>query len=94
MISTTGRKPLNAIPTPNPTIPASETGVVITRPGNHDWAYAGAAFGEALPWLAARVHTPDVAPVAMPVAPAPAGPPPIAPPAPHTQPVAAVQPGQ
>lgn len=67
---------------------------VITRPGNHDWAYAGAAFGEALPWLAARVHTPDVAPVAMPVAPAPAGPPPIAPPAPHTQPVAAVQPGQ
>ncbi|MGW0163149.1 alpha/beta hydrolase [Mycobacterium sp. NPDC003323] len=34
---------------------------VVTRAGNHDWPYAGAAFAEALPWLAARVHTPDVA---------------------------------
>ncbi|MFI2841393.1 alpha/beta hydrolase [Mycolicibacterium sp. PDY-3] len=57
---------------------------IVTRPGNHDWAYAGSALAEALPWLAAKVHTPEVAPTAIPTgspapAAAPGGPGPAAP---------------
>ena len=57
---------------------------VVTRKGNHDWPYAGAAFADALPWLAAQVHTPAVA----------SSPMPGASPGPATQPVARWRPGQ
>ncbi len=57
---------------------------VLTRPGKHDWPFAGAAFAEALPWLAGRIHTPDV----------PATPFPGAPAGPVTEQVARMGPGQ
>ena len=39
---------------------------VIGAPGKHDWPFAESAFSAALPWLAARLGTPGVAPVALP----------------------------
>lgn len=42
---------------------------VVSRPGKHDWPFAGTAFAEALPWLAGRIHTPDVPAGALPGAP-------------------------
>lgn len=46
---------------------------VATQPGQHDWPFADHAFSAALPWLAAQLGTPGVAPVSLP------GPPPGAP---------------
>jgi S-formylglutathione hydrolase FrmB len=39
---------------------AGITCAVVTRPGNHDWAYAQAAFAQALPWIAGQLGTPGV----------------------------------
>ncbi|WP_250149651.1 alpha/beta hydrolase [Mycolicibacter acidiphilus] len=39
---------------------------VVTEPGRHDWPFAGRAFASALPWLAGRLGTPQVPPVAFP----------------------------
>ncbi|AWT53273.1 alpha/beta hydrolase [Mycolicibacterium smegmatis] len=39
---------------------------VQTAPGRHDWPFATKAFGEALPWLAGQLHTPDVTETALP----------------------------
>ncbi len=50
------------------------TGAVVTAPGAHDWPFASHAFATALPWLAAQLGTPGVAPVPLP---APPPPPPI-----------------
>jgi S-formylglutathione hydrolase FrmB len=33
---------------------------VVTQPGGHDWPFASRAFAAALPWLAAKLGTPDV----------------------------------
>jgi len=51
---------------------ASDYGVecaVVSDPGKHDWPSAASAFPIALPWLAARIGTPDVPVVPMPGAP-------------------------
>jgi S-formylglutathione hydrolase FrmB len=40
---------------------------VTARPGKHDWPFAGKAFAAVLPWVAGRVHTPDVASLALPI---------------------------
>ncbi len=63
-------------PAANPTAAArtlcrlgSEYGIdcaVVPEAGKHDWPFAARAFGAALPWLAARVGTPDVPEVALP----------------------------
>jgi S-formylglutathione hydrolase FrmB len=65
-----------ADPASNPTAAArtlcrlgSEYGIdcaVVPEPGKHDWPFAARAFGNALPWLAARIGTPDVPEVALP----------------------------
>jgi S-formylglutathione hydrolase FrmB len=34
---------------------------VIAQPGKHDWPFAANVFADALPWLAGRIGTPDVA---------------------------------
>ncbi|BBZ44395.1 alpha/beta hydrolase-fold protein [Mycobacterium parmense] len=44
---------------------------VIPQPGKHDWPFADRAFAAALPWLAGRLGTPDVARTALPAASAP-----------------------
>jgi S-formylglutathione hydrolase FrmB len=41
---------------------------VVPQPGNHDWPFADRAFAAALPWLAGRLGTPAVPPVALPAA--------------------------
>ncbi|MBI3225645.1 MAG: esterase family protein [Mycolicibacterium cosmeticum] len=41
---------------------------VIASPGKHDWPFAKAAFTASLPWLAAKLGTPGVAPVGFPAA--------------------------
>ncbi|MEO6794988.1 MAG: alpha/beta hydrolase-fold protein [Mycobacterium sp.] len=41
---------------------------VVTEPGRHDWPFAGQAFANALPWLAARLNTPGVRAIPFPVA--------------------------
>jgi S-formylglutathione hydrolase FrmB len=53
---------------------ASEHGiecVVVPNPGNHDFSSAAAGFAAALPWLAGRIHVPEVQPIPMPGASAP-----------------------
>jgi S-formylglutathione hydrolase FrmB len=42
---------------------------VVPNPGNHDFSSAASGFAAALPWLAGRVHTPEVSPIPMPGAP-------------------------
>ncbi|OBI43284.1 alpha/beta hydrolase family protein [Mycobacterium sp. E796] len=39
---------------------------VVAQPGRHDWPTASAAFATALPWLAGRLGTPDVAHIPLP----------------------------
>ena len=39
---------------------------VIAQPGKHDWPTAGAAFANALPWLAAQLGTPGVVRIPLP----------------------------
>ena len=39
---------------------------VVAQPGRHDWPFAAQAFAAALPWLAGRLGTPDVATAALP----------------------------
>ena len=39
---------------------------VVAQPGRHDWPFAAEAFAAALPWLAGRLDTPDVATAALP----------------------------
>jgi S-formylglutathione hydrolase FrmB len=36
---------------------------VVAMAGKHDWTFATTAFANALPWLAAAIHTPDAPPV-------------------------------
>lgn len=36
---------------------------VVTQPGRHDWPFAAQAFAASLPWLAARLNTPETEPV-------------------------------
>jgi S-formylglutathione hydrolase FrmB len=43
---------------------------VVPNPGNHDFSSAASGFAAALPWLAGRVHTPELQPTPMPGAPA------------------------
>ena len=48
---------------------ASSRGIrcaVVAQPGRHDWPFAAKAFAAALPWLAGRLDTPDVATAALP----------------------------
>ncbi|MCX2934121.1 alpha/beta hydrolase-fold protein [Mycobacterium sp. CVI_P3] len=59
---------------------------VIAQPGKHDWPFAARAFAAALPWLAGRLRTPDVAPVPLPG-------PPVPPPGPVTIAAAGRPPG-
>jgi S-formylglutathione hydrolase FrmB len=47
---------------------------VVTEPGQHDWPFAGKVFADALPWLAARLSTPEVQAVPFPAASSEAGP--------------------
>jgi S-formylglutathione hydrolase FrmB len=42
---------------------------VVTQAGSHDWQFAERAFVAALPWLAGRLGTPHIPPVAMPAPP-------------------------
>jgi S-formylglutathione hydrolase FrmB len=42
---------------------------VVPNPGEHDFSSAAAAFAQALPWLAGKLRTPSVPPIAMPGAP-------------------------
>ncbi|BBY60613.1 alpha/beta hydrolase [Mycolicibacterium sarraceniae] len=68
---------------------ASGTGIdcaVVAEPGKHDWPFAARAFTSALPWLAGRIHTPDVASIALPG-------PPVLPPGPVTIAAAGRPPG-
>ena len=44
---------------------------VVPNPGKHDFSSAGSAFAAALPWLAGKLGTPGVPPIAMPGAPPP-----------------------
>lgn len=39
---------------------------VVAQPGRHDWPFAAEAFAAALPWLAGRLDTPEVATAALP----------------------------
>jgi S-formylglutathione hydrolase FrmB len=39
---------------------------VVPQPGRHDWPFAARAFASSLPWLAARIGTPEVPEVALP----------------------------
>ena len=43
---------------------------VAPNPGSHDFSSAASGFAAALPWLAGRVHTPEVQPTPLPGAPA------------------------
>ncbi|MCV7178681.1 esterase family protein [Mycolicibacterium sphagni] len=47
---------------------------VTAHPGKHDWPFAGGVFATTLPWVAGRVHTPGVAPMALPATSTPTGP--------------------
>ena len=44
---------------------------VVPNPGKHDFSSAASAFAAALPWLAGKLGTPRVPPIAMPGAPPP-----------------------
>jgi S-formylglutathione hydrolase FrmB len=44
---------------------------VVSNPGKHDFSSAASAFAAALPWLAGKLGTPGVPPIAMPGAPPP-----------------------
>jgi S-formylglutathione hydrolase FrmB len=44
---------------------------VVSDPGKHDFSSAASAFAAALPWLAGKLGTPGVPPIAMPGAPPP-----------------------
>jgi S-formylglutathione hydrolase FrmB len=44
---------------------------VVPNPGNHDFSSAASGFATALPWLAGRLHTPQVPAIPMPGAPPP-----------------------
>jgi len=43
---------------------------VVPNPGNHDFSSAASSFADALPWLAGRLHTPQVQPISIPGSPA------------------------
>jgi S-formylglutathione hydrolase FrmB len=43
------------------------TCTVVTRTGNHDWAYAQIAFAQAFPWIAGQVGTPGIPRTSLPV---------------------------
>ncbi|MEU9806853.1 alpha/beta hydrolase-fold protein [Mycobacterium sp. NPDC050853] len=49
-------------------LPAGIECVVVTRTGNHDWAYAQEAFTQAFPWIAGRLGTPGVIRTPLPAA--------------------------
>ena len=36
---------------------------VVSQPGRHDWPFAAQAFAASLPWLAAKLNTPEARPV-------------------------------
>jgi S-formylglutathione hydrolase FrmB len=42
---------------------------VVPHLGDHDFSSAASAFAQALPWLAGKLRTPSVPPIAMPGAP-------------------------
>jgi S-formylglutathione hydrolase FrmB len=44
---------------------------VVGMPGHHDWPFGATVFADALPWLAAKLHTPGVPPTPLPGAPTP-----------------------